>query len=202
MPQTQNIFINKNESKGASLRSLLGQPPEHRCFSAGMVHNFYIYNEITEADNYVDLITVLDTANENDQVNLYLNTPGGSLSATLSIIHAINRSQATVTAIADGDVHSAGTLIFLAAPNRSIMPYANFMFHDASSGVNGKVSEITKNLEASKKLLTQINSDIYYPYLSEEEIDDVLSGRDLWLDANEMYQRILEVQNAEDEEDE
>lgn len=174
-----------------NLNAIFGSAaPQHRFFPSGLIHNFHIYGEIDEAQDYVDFITVLDTATDNDLVNIYLNTPGGNLMTAISIIHAMNRSQTNIVAYADGEVASAGSLIFFAAPNKAVMPYSQLMLHDASMFTGGKLSESIKGITAMTELVSRMAHDIYYPYFNESEIKDILDGKDFYCNAEEIYARL------------
>lgn len=173
------------------MSSLFGSPiPQHRAFPVGIVHNFYIYDGIEELIEYTDMITILDTATENDIVNIYLNTPGGDVYTAISIIHAIMRTDANVITHADGLVASAGTLIYFAAPTRAINHYSTFMFHDASTGMSGKLNENTKYIQSLTKLIERMAYELYSPYFTEDEISEILEGKDYYCDSDEMIARL------------
>jgi ATP-dependent protease ClpP protease subunit len=195
--------INKDKmltKKVAKLGNVFGATlPQHRAYPTSTTHNFYLYGPIVDLPEYVDMITMLDTAQEADQVHIYINTPGGELNATISIIHAMLRTQAQVITHADGEVASAGTLIFFAAPMRVVYPYSSAMFHDASSGMIGKVNENVKNIRATSDLVRKMAYDMYIPTFTKEEVDSILSGVDYYCDAEELYDRII---NASEEETE
>jgi len=181
------------------MAKLFGNPEvQQRSLPTSATHNFYIYGPIDDLSDYVDMITTLDYASENDIINIYINTPGGSLNTTISIIHAIMRSQANVITHADGEVASAGTLIFFAGHLYIVYPYSHFMFHDASNGVAGKVNENMKSIYAASQLIEKIAYDLYCPVFSEEEVDDILEGRDYYCSAEEMYDRIHAVNEADE----
>ena len=164
---------------------------ERRSFPKGALHNFYIYGSISsDINDYVDMITIMDLAEEGDEIHLYINTPGGALETTISIIHAIARTQASVITHADGQVASAGTTLFFAGHNYVVYPYSHFMLHDGSAGIFGKMNENLKNAEATSKIVRRICHDVYYPCFSEEEIDNILEGRDYYCDAYEIVERI------------
>lgn len=155
-------------------------------------HTFYIHGTIEDIYEYNNMIAVLDNCQENDIINMFINTPGGSLTATISILHAMMRCRGTVVTHADGEVASAGTLLFLAGTHKVVYPYAHFMFHDGSMGNIGKINESLKNISATSELLEKMAYDIYKPFFSEEEIDDILEGRDYYCSSEEMYDRIEE----------
>lgn len=187
------------------MKHLLAPPNvQQRSYPTSATHNFYIYGEITNLPDYVDMITILDTASEEDIINIYINSPGGDLDAAISIIHAIMRSRANIITYGDGQVASAATLIFLASDAQVVLPYSNYMFHDGSYGMLQKVNEHLKHAVATSNLLTKLASDLYTPVFDEEEIEDILEGRDRYMDSEEMVGRLTayyeELERQQEEE--
>lgn len=184
---------------------LFNSAVEQRSFPSGAVHNFYIYGPVSsDINDYVDMITILDISEEHDRINIFLNTPGGALDTAISIIHAMMRSRAQIVCHADGMVASAGTLIFFAAQTYVIYPYATFMFHDGAMGIQGKINESMKNIAATSQLIERLAYDLYIPVFNEDEVVDILEGRDHYCDSQEMLERIQSAaeQNAETEQEE
>lgn len=176
---------------------------KHITYPAMMIHDFYIYDEIKGLSDHIDLITALNTASENEIINIFLNTPGGDLMTTISIIHAINRTSAQVFAHADGDVSSAGTLIFFSAHNKVVNPYCTMLIHDASMGFGGgKFSESIKYMSAMNNLLDKVANDVYIPYFTKEEVKDILGGHDYYCDSDEIFRRLQQGEKIKEEEQE
>jgi ATP-dependent protease ClpP protease subunit len=180
---------------------------EHRAYPAGAIHNFYIYGSVSEDINdYVDMITIMDLAEETDVINMYINTPGGSLETTISIVHAMLRSPAHIVCHADGQVASAGTLIFFAGKSFVVYPFAHAMFHDASTIIGGKVSENLKAAEATSILIKKICMELYRPYFTKKEVKSILAGGDVYLSSEELHDRVVAgveiIQSEIDEENE
>lgn len=172
---------------------------EQRSYPQLFSHNFYIYGEVTDDINdYIELIYTLDTSEEHDVINIYINTPGGSLETTISIIHAMYRTKATIITHADGQVASAGTLIFFAGHTYCVYPYSHMMLHDGGSYMGGKFNENLKNAKATVDLITKICYDLYQPAFTVEEIDSILSGVDKYCSSDELLERL----NVESEDDE
>ena len=181
------------------------QSVHQRSFPTSATHNFYIYGAIEEHDeNVVDAIMTLDLASENDIVNIFINTPGGSLTTTISLVHAMLRTEAMVITHADGEVASAGTLIFFAGQSYVVYPYSTLMVHDYSGGVDpyGKGNENLKRLISGNNLINRMTQDLYVPVFSEEEVAEILEGKDVYLDSDELIDRIKKAYSNEDESDE
>ena len=131
--------------------------------------------------------------------SIFINTPGGALTTTISIINAMLRSKASIICHADGQVASAGTLIFFAGESYVVYPYSHFMLHDGSSGSIGKINENVKNSIATSNLVRQLCFDAYHPVFTEEEIELILEGRDYYCDAEEMMNRINALNEEKEE---
>jgi ATP-dependent Clp protease protease subunit len=175
----------------------LGNKDIERVHLAALDRHFYINGPIEDEDDYVDLIDALYQGKANETIVLHLNTPGGRLDITMQIINAMRVSDANVVTVADGMVASAGSLLLFASENIGISPYSYVMMHDGSEGVGGKLNENAKQVLFSQKLMRKLAFDIYKPFFSDEEIEAVLEGKDLWLMSDEVEERIkkaMEIQ--------
>lgn len=161
------------------------------------VHHFYIISEIDEADCYLDMINVLKTAEQHDTVFIYLNTPGGNLYTAIQIISAIRQSSATVITCIEGMVASAGTLIFLAGHKHVVNPNCTFMIHNYSHGAWGKGNEVALRVKHSEHYFKKLATDMYGKFLTADEIEDVINGKDFWMESDEVLQR-LGAENSSD----
>lgn len=156
----------------------------------GADFHYYLSGPVGEAAQYVDLIDILYSGKEADTVYIHLNTPGGSLDTTIQILNAIKASNATVITVADGVVASAGTLILLSGHSVAIQPFSYAMFHDGAERMMGKLNENLKQANFAAAFLKKLYHEVYNPFLSKKEIDDIIGGKDLWLTAEELTNRL------------
>src|SRR5436190_21599412 len=87
----------------------------------------------------------LDADNDPRYIHLYLNSPGGSVSAGLAIYHTMQYPKAPVNTICMGLAASMGCFLLAAGRNgkRSALPHARIMQHQPSQrGGGGTASEI------------------------------------------------------------
>lgn len=161
--------------------------------TGGKIHQFYISEEIGSAENYVQMIHCIRNASENDTVVLYLNTPGGSLYTGVQIINAIKTSPAKVVAAIDGLVASLGTLIFLAADEYMVHDNCMFMIHNYSGFTFGKGNEQAAQLAATMNWFNKLAADLYIPFLTEQELVNVVNGQDIWLDSDSVKERLVHM---------
>ena len=155
----------------------------------GKVVTAYLMSEIYEPEVYNELCYTLEYTSA-DYVRLVMNNGGGQLDAMLSIIDAIKKSNATVVAVLSGTVASAATMIALVCDEVEVADHTSFMIHSASGGTSGKNHETKAYMEFSDSNLKNIFNDVYKGFLSTEEIEKVLEGKDMWMNKEEVLNRI------------
>ncbi len=143
----------------------------------------------TEIDNDVSNIVqaqLLYLASLNqDDITLYINSPGGSVTAGLGIYDVMHHISPKVNTVCTGLAASMGAILLCAGNTRSILPHAKVMIHEPSSGVIGKCSDILIEAEEIKKcreeLCQILSKHTKQPF--EKIIEDV--KLDNWFTASE-----------------
>jgi len=154
------------------------------------IHHFYIVDDIKDVDYYLNMINVIRTAEQHDTIFIYLNTPGGNLYTTLQIMAAMASSNATIITSMEGQVCSAGTMIFLKGTKHLVNANSTFMIHNYSQFIGGKGNEIVSQVEFTKSFFQKLAEDVYGNFLTKEEILAVASGKDIWMDSDEVIKRL------------
>lgn len=170
-----------------------------------ITYHFYIHGEIGDSEEYVDLLDTLYTSGETDVIMIHLNTPGGYLNTAVEIIHAIAQCKATVITCADGQVASAGSLIFFAGHTFLIGEFCEVMLHDGSGGNIGKINENLKSAQFTADRLAHIYHTVYGRFFSPVEVEEILNGKDLYLNSSEVeaiIEAYIEKQGEEEEDGE
>ena len=70
-----------------------------------------LVGEIGPVTQFLELINVLDTATENDEVEIMIDTPGGDVYTTMILVERMENSRAHVITTASGLVASAGSFL-------------------------------------------------------------------------------------------
>ena len=98
----------------------------------------------TSADIVVAQLLFLESEDPTKDISLYINSPGGSVTAGLAIYDTMQYIRSDVQTICLGQAASMGALLLTAgAPGkRFILPSARVMIHQPWGGVNGQVSDI------------------------------------------------------------
>lgn len=98
----------------------------------------FLSGPIEEPFNYNEACYLLETADEDTTVDLYINCPGGVIDSAFMLINAIKRCKAKVIGHLTGTVASAGTIIALSCDELDVAPHLSFMIHNYSGGIQGK----------------------------------------------------------------
>ena len=141
------------------------------------------------ANLIVAQLLFLESENPDKDINLWINSPGGSVTAGMAIYDAMQFVAPDVNTIVMGQACSMGSLLAQAgAPGkRFILPNARHMIHQPSGGARGQATDMliqVNEILAMKKSLTEIyvahNSvDKQYADLyADMERDNFMSARE------------------------
>lgn len=99
----------------------------------------------TSANVIVAQLLFLESEDPTKDISLYINSPGGSVTAGLAIYDTMQYIKSDVQTICLGQAASMGALLLAAgtAGKRYILPSARVMIHQPWGGVNGQVSDIS-----------------------------------------------------------
>lgn len=144
--------------------------------------------DINEYSTNLVMSQMLYLASVSDEdITLYVNSPGGSVHDGLQIIDTIRTIKPEVATIVTGLAASMGFAIASsgAKGKRYALPNAQFMAHQVSAGTYGNVQDMTASFEHTKKLNTLLMDIIGENCGITGKKLKKLTERDLWLDATE-----------------
>lgn len=145
--------------------------------------------EVTDesASLCVAQLLYLSAKDDAKDINMYINSPGGSVSAGLAIIDTMNLIPNDVNTIATGLAASMGAMILLSGTKgkRNALPHAEVMIHQPLGGAQGQATDIA--IRANHILRTR---ETLYSMMSDatgKDIDDIAEAceRDNFLTAEE-----------------
>ncbi len=166
----------------------------------GSIYEFYISGTIHSPENYVEVFDTIRHAGDNDVVKLYINTYGGDMFSAIQFMSVLAETDALVIASVEGACMSAGTLLFLSADRIEVTPHSMFMFHNYSGGAIGKGNEIYSRITHEKKWSERLMHEAYRGFLTFEEVEQLLAGKDIWMDSDEVVSRmenLIKLREAE-----
>ena len=131
----------------------------------------------------------LESDNPDKDISLYINSPGGSVTAGMAIYDTMQFIKCDVQTIVMGQACSMGSLLSTAgAPGkRMILPHARHMIHQPSGGASGQATDIqiqAREIQKMKEYLTMI----YVKHNSSGKTFEQLSAdmeRDFFMSAQE-----------------
>ncbi len=158
--------------------------------SHGSTHTAFLTNEIGEPSLYNHLCYKLMVATDQEEFNLIINSPGGILDSAFMIADAIEHSKAKVKCKLAGTVASAATIITMSCKEIETSNNLAFMIHNySSSGAQGKGHEMKARQTFIDRELNKSFKKYYLGFLSAQEIEDVIEGKDIWLNSEEVEER-------------
>jgi len=167
-----------------------------------VVHHFYITGEIGPAHYYIEMIHIIRTAPSTDVIYIHLNTTGGQLDTGIQIINAMNESNAHIICSIEAQAFSLGSMIFLSADDYIVHENSMLMIHNFNGALSGKGNEQRLRLDAITTLFDSFVRPLYIPFIDEEEFENVIDGKDIWLQCEQIKERLekmLELRNIDQE---
>ena len=127
------------------------------------------------------------SSESSDDIQLYINSPGGSVSAGMAIYDTMQYIDADVATVCIGRAASMGAVILSggAKGKRMILPHAEVMIHQPSGGMQGQATEMeiaAEHIHRTKETLNQLLAAN-----CGKNIDDIrhATDRDYWMNAEE-----------------
>ncbi|NPD31285.1 ATP-dependent Clp endopeptidase proteolytic subunit ClpP [Eggerthellaceae bacterium zg-1084] len=139
------------------------------------------------ANSVVAQMLHLESADPDKDISLYINSPGGSVTAGLAILDTMNFIKCDVSTICMGMAASMGAVLLSAGTKgkRLVLPNAEVMIHQPSGGAQGQQTEIAimaEQILKTRERLNKILADNCGQALEQVQID---TERDRWLSAEE-----------------
>ncbi len=129
----------------------------------------------------------LEAENPKKEVSMYINSPGGVVTAGLAIYDTMQFIKPKVSTLCVGQAASMGSLLLCAgeANARYALPNARIMVHQPSGGFQGQASDIVRHAEDIMKVKKRLN-DIYAQHTGKDydSIERTLD-RDHFMSADE-----------------
>jgi ATP-dependent Clp protease protease subunit len=101
----------------------------------------------------------LESENPDKDINLYINSPGGAVTAGLAIYDTMQFIKPDIVTIVTGQAASMGAFLLAGGTKgkRIALPNARIMIHQPSGGAGGTASDILITAKEIEKIRTQLN---------------------------------------------
>ncbi len=146
----------------------------------------------TEIDDNVANLVIsqllfLESEDKNADIKLYINSPGGSVTAGLAIYDTMELINPDVSTICVGMAASMGAFLLACgqAKKRFSLPNSRVMIHQPSGGFQGTASDIEITAKEIVKIREKLNTILAEKTNQKVEKIALDSDRDFWMSATE-----------------
>lgn len=143
--------------------------------------NDYVANIVTAQ------LLFLDSTDRTRDIQMYINSPGGSVYAGLGIYDTMQFVSPDVSTICTGMAASMGAILMCAGVKgkRSALRHARIMLHQPSGAIGGQATDIEITAREIKKVKQELYNIIAYH--TGQDVAKVAQDcdRDFWMTANE-----------------
>ncbi len=198
--QYLNPYILEERQLNVTQMDVFSRLMMDRIIFLGTAIDDYTANTITAQLLY------LDSADAGKDITIYLNSPGGSVTAGLGIYDTMQFISSDVSTVCTGMAASMAAVLLVAGQEgkRAALPHSRVMIHQPLGGVQGQASDIeieAREIQKYKKELYQIIADHSHTPFDKVWAD---SDRNYWMTAAEakeygMIDQIL-TRKADDKE--
>ncbi len=136
------------------------------------------------ASSVVAQLLFLDGEDSERDINIYINSPGGTVSAGLAIYDTMQFLKADIATFCMGSAASMAAVLLAsgAKGKRNILPHARVMIHQPVGGVQGQASDIEIEAREIIKLRKQLNDILAKHTGQPEKRISKDSDRNFWMD--------------------
>ena len=139
------------------------------------------------ANLVVAQLLFLESENPDKDISLYINSPGGSVSAGLSIFDTMQFIKPDVSTLCMGMAASMGSFLLMAGAKgkRNALPNSRIMMHQPSGGAQGQASDI--EIQAREILKTREQLNRIYAERTGQPLERITADmeRDRWMSPTE-----------------
>lgn len=126
---------------------------------------------------------------ERKPIKIYIDSVGGSLVDTFSMIDSIALSKTPVWTICTGAAYSGGCFLFIAGDRRIAYPKASFMMHEGATSTGGDAHKFVNYTSFYKKELAELKDHVLkFTKMSDEEYENIRRD-DYWLTSAEALEK-------------
>jgi len=133
-------------------------------------------------------VVLLNT--RDDVIEFEIHSGGGQYNGLSALLSALLRTEATSVAYLNGECHSAASMLALSCDSVQVSPFCTMLCHFASFGHAGKGSDVLSAVNHTYNNSVEIFREVYRGFLTEDELDKCIDGKEYWFDAEEIMQRL------------
>ena len=139
------------------------------------------------ANTLIAQLLFLDAENSKEDIKLYINSPGGSVTSALAMYDTIQHVKADVSTICIGQAASAAAVLLAAGKKgkRFALPNARVLIHQVMGGAEGQQKDILIAANEITRIKDQLNSILSKHTGQPVKKIETDTDRDFWMTADE-----------------
>lgn len=165
----------------------LGFTVKSQSFNNFSVH---LFDEVRDAGHYSKVFDMMVDSGENDLIDFFISSNGGDLDGLNILLEGVKLTDSIVRAIIVGSCHSAASIFALNAHEVIVTDSASMLVHNLRTGFGGKMADLEAFTNFSSKMSNKLITSTYEGFLNPQELQEVLRGHELWLDAGQIRERL------------
>ncbi len=175
------ITIYEQTSRGDRPYDIYSRLLADRIIFLGMPIDDYVSSYI------IAQLLFLEAEDPDKDINLYINTPGGQVTAGLAIYDTMQFIKPDITTICLGQAASMGAVLMAAGTKgkRFALPYSRFLLHQLMGGVQGQASDIEIQAREIVRIGEMIDEILVNHTGQSSEVIRKDSDRDFFMGAHE-----------------
>ena len=150
---SNSVFVIENTGRGERMYDIYSRLLKDRIVLLGTPIDDHVANSICAQ------LLFLESENPDKQINIYINSPGGSVTAGMAIYDTIQYISAPVATLCIGQAASMGAVLLAAgaAGMRYTLPHSRIMIHQPMGGFQGQATDIAIQAKEIIRLRTELN---------------------------------------------
>lgn len=157
----------------------------------GIKYIVNITDDFDDAKSFDEVVALLANSTEDDEITWNIVSRGGYINSLEMLLGWKQMCQARQIHVLTSEAASCATAFFLSpADEYLVFDSASFMIHESSYGSGGTASNVRRHTQHVDKKNDKFVRDTYKGFLSEDEIEDVLKGVEIYLDSNDIRERL------------
>lgn len=178
----EEFITDFNFAKNITVKNKLDYTPK--------VYTINFFHDFDDPRYYLPYFKVLEEAHEEDSIIFYFDSPGGRIDTLNLFLNALRRCKSKYILARVNYAASAAALLALYCDNIEFNTNSTLMLHTYSGGYQGKSQEVISEVDHYKKNFYELNKYILKKILTEEEIEQLLDGKDFYFTGEEAIKRL------------
>jgi ATP-dependent Clp protease protease subunit len=150
---SNSVFVIENTGRGERMYDIYSRLLKDRIVLLGTPVDDHVANSICAQ------LLFLESENPEKQINMYINSPGGSVTAGMAIYDTMQYISAPVATLCIGQAASMGAVLLAAGEKgmRYSLPHSRIMIHQPMGGFQGQASDIAIQAKEILRLRGELN---------------------------------------------